>query len=120
MSGSFLNLGGNAGAMSRSTPARVLDTTFQPNAARPVLVMYSIRIILVAATDRAQARILSDKGSPPTTVVSRFGGGIGSIAEVYEGVLVALVLPGDNVRIETQIVAGAPAVQLIAQSEVVL
>lgn len=117
----FLNLGGDAGAMSQALAARVLDTTFLISATRPVFVAYSIRILLGAANENGRIELRSDRASPPTTVLARYAysSTLATASEVIV-TLSGLILPGMNVRIGTQAVVGAPGFTIQSQVEIVL
>jgi hypothetical protein len=113
-----------------STPGRALNTTFQPSATRPVLVMYSCRVVsslTILGGQIGRIELRSDAASPPTTVRCRMAGGstgtlaVGlNIQDEVEAVLVYLVPEGHNVRLVTVNETGTPTFSLVAQTEITL
>lgn len=111
-------------------PARSFNTTFQPSATRPVLCLYSVRIastLSLAGGQGGRAELVSDAAAPPTVVQSRVAGSstgtavIGlAITDVVEAVLVYLVPPGHNVRINTINEVGVPTFSLGRVTEITL
>lgn len=118
--GDYLNLGsdGNAGPMTvNSAPGRVFGTAFRPSTARPVLCLYTCRII-GGTSARGHIEFRSDSANPPTTVRCRFG--FGDLAMTCETVLPYIVPPGHFVRLVTVDDTGAVTYLLTDQTEIVL
>lgn len=106
--------------MARLAAARVINTTFQINAARPAFAAYRVRILGVGAADIGQIALLSDKASPPTTVIALIRSPILAAGEIFDTMIYALVQPGDNVRLDASNIAGAPTQSIQGQAETVI
>ena len=109
-------------------PARALNTTFMPNATRPTLGIYSVRIVsglTLAGGQAGRVELRSDAASPPVTVQSRVAGGstgavvIGvAITDIVEAVLIYLIPEGHNVNLTTVNETGAPTYTLTRVTEI--
>lgn len=109
-----------------TTPARALDTVFTPSAARPALVVYSLRVSLPGSLTTAQTgrvELRSDANNPPATVRAQMrmskGGGIDATVSTDESITY-LVPAGHRVLLATVTESGTPAFSLTSQTETVL
>lgn len=74
-------------ALSPTSPARALDTPFQPSATRPTFVSYTVQVradISVAGAETGTVELRSDAANPPTAV--RASGQSGLSGTVVAGV----------------------------------
>ncbi len=123
-------LAGFVGTPGIANPARSLNTTFQPSAARPTLVIYSIRISSSSTITGGQigrVELRCDAASPPTTVQNRIAGGSSgtlvagvNIIDTAELTLMYLVPEGWNVRLVTINELGTPTFTLTTTAEITL
>jgi hypothetical protein len=123
-------LAGFVGTPSIAHPARSLNTTFQPSATRPVLGIYSVRIVSSSTLVGGQigrVELRCDAGSPPTTVQDRIAGGssgtllVGlNIVDTSEAVLFFLIPEGFNVNLTTVNELGTPTFTLTNVTEITL
>jgi hypothetical protein len=117
MSG-FLQLGGNAGAMTVRTPVRALDTPYIASTERPVLIVATVGIGV--PNDLEAGAIALNIGAAQVANVSvqymTVAAGGGSLT----GVLVGLAPPGATIEIATNAIDGAPTFTLYIVAEVVL
>jgi hypothetical protein len=104
-----------------ATPARSLDSTFQPHPTRPVQVTYTIYVNTgsVGAAGSAEARVelLSDAASPPTqrrgvvmTKLTRSSLAVGTSANENMATITYKVPAGHNVRLASTLTGSATAV----------
>jgi hypothetical protein len=115
MSG-FLQLGGNAGAMTVRTPARALNSDFVPSTERPVLIVASV---FIDNTDPADFGTVYLRVNGANVCAFQAGLAAGTPVQVG-GPLVGLVPPGGTVRFATDIIGGAPGFGIAICAEVVL
>ena len=118
------------GAPVVAHPARALNTTFMPNALRPTLGIYSVRITSSSTITGGQigrVELRSDAASPPVTVQARVAGGssgtllVGlNVIDTMEGILVYLIPDGHNVNLTTVNELGAPTYTLTQVTEITL
>lgn len=113
-----------------ATPARALNTSFQPNAAKATYVCYSIALSvsnpLLAGSSTAQVQLLSDAAVVPTTVRSTAAAGssVGVSVTIQittsNTVEVSGIIPaGHYVRLVST-VTGTGSASIVAQTEVTL
>lgn len=106
--------------MSLATTARVIGTTFTPSLARPVFVAYQLLLTVGGAGDSAIVELRTGLANPPTSPQAQVGLQTGSVASIQNRVtLIALVLPGHNVRLVSTLVGGGTAT-LLATREMCL
>jgi len=123
-------LAGFIGTPVVAHPVRVLNTTFQPSATRPVLGIYSVRIassLTLTGGQAGRVELRSDAASPPVTVQCRAAGGstgtviVGvSIVDTAEAVLVYLFPEGHNGQLTTVNETGTPTYTLTRVTEITL
>lgn len=112
--------------VTSATPARVLNTTFQPSASRPTLVIYTVRIeqpASIATPQQARIELRSDAADPPVTVRCQTRQARGTPTDAtlaHDAVLVHLVPAGHRVRLENVTVSGTPTFTLVNQTEISL
>lgn len=104
--------------------SRVLDSVFQPNASRPVLVIYTIESIsssTLILTEDGYVSLLSDDNNNPSTERCRVGFGfsntIVSVEGVNRGVLMYLVPPSHYVELRDN---GNASNTILSQVEITL
>lgn len=117
-------------SVTPSTPARALNTVFQPSATKITLITYSVRITCTATIGGNQdgkVDLLSDAANPPTTVRATMQNRMAvtlalTLQAINEqtSVLTALVPAGHYVKLLTTQTTGTPAFALVSQTEVVL
>lgn len=117
-------------SVTPSTPARALNTVFQPSATKITLVTYSVRITCTATIGGNQdgkVELLSDASNPPTTVRAMMSNRMAvtlalTLQAINEqtSVLTALVPAGHYVKLLTTQITGTPAFALVSQTEVAL
>lgn len=115
------------GTVAPSTPARTLNSTFQPDASKAVLCSYSVRTQvtnpLLAGSSTATVTLLSDASNPPTTERCR----VEAISSVGVAVAIALTTantaplsyiapPGHFVRLVSS-TSGTASTSIISQAE---
>lgn len=113
---------GKLDAPTVSTPARVLNTNFQPSATRPVFVSYSIQIVAASTLITPQTgtcQLISDAVAVPTTSRARVTNGLsGVLATGTQAAQLSYIVPaGHFVRLAT---SGAATITITDQLEEVL
>lgn len=118
------------GTITPSTPARVLDTAFQPSTTKAVLVSYSVKTQvtnpLLAGTSTATVRLLSDAAANPTTergrveATSAVGITVTLALTTSNTATLSFIVPAGHYVKLASAVAGTGAVSLVAQAEEVL
>lgn len=113
-----------------STPARALNSAFQPHATKTTLVSYSVQITCTATISGSQngkVELMCDAVNPPTTVrATAQNRAAVSLAIVLQSinehtcVLNCVVPAGHYVRLVTTQTMGTPTFALVAQTEVVI
>lgn len=118
--------------VNATTPSRTLNSAaFVPNnQGRVVFACYTVRVacsITLGGTCTGTAQIVSDSGSPPTTVRTQTQMSLGgtivvglTLANSQDIPICYMVPPGDKVIIKTIVGAGAPAFTLVQQTEEII
>ena len=115
---------GYAVTFAPSTPARALNSNFQPSTTRWMLCTYTVEIVAtasVAGGNSGTVELRSNESTPPTTVRTSatngftitLGAGIGWTS-TQRWALSYIVPPGHYVRLDT---AGAATITLVNQTE---
>jgi len=118
------------GTVTPSTPTRAFGTSFQPNATKATLVLYTVKTTvtnpLLVGTSTATATLFSDASATPTTARGAVGAesGVGITVTVAlttsnTAVLAYLVPAGHYVRL-TSAVTGSGTVAIVNQVELTL
>lgn len=112
-----------------TTPTRALNADFTPNATRPVLGLYTVRIsgqTTLLSGDEGRVELRADLGAPVTPraqvamrIAQVLGVTIGT-QSATEQELVFLFPPGWSGRLHTVVVLAAPAFSIVRQTEVIL
>lgn len=108
-----------------SAPGRTLNSNFQPNTGRPVLVIYTPRIVNGNNVE-GRVELRSDSSATPTTVrcsIDLLTNSTGLLVggnSAMNGVLTYLVPIGDFVSLTTVNVSGTPTFSLATQTEIPL
>lgn len=99
------------------SPARSLDTPFQPSADRDVFATYSVNLI-VDPNDTARVELRSDINNPPTTVRSIVRNDPGTDAGVNGvGAVLSYIVPAGHFVSLVTVTTGTPTISLDAQTE---
>lgn len=111
--------------IATTTPARTLESAFQPSADRPVLVSYTLEISVTSTllgTANRVATLFSDAANPPTTPRASTRNQISGVAStnVQRTQVSALINKGDYVLLSVTATSGTGSVTIIEQTEQVL
>lgn len=108
-------------ALTPVTPARALDTNFQPSATRPVFAVYTVKLaISLLTTTTVTVELRSDAANPPTTVRAQAHNSSTPAIDLDSQVDIpmAYIVPtGHFVRLQT---SGTGTATLVRQTEIVL
>jgi hypothetical protein len=111
-------------------PIRALNTVFQPSLTRPVIGIYSGRIVWTKSLGTNQVGridLLSDAVNPPTEVQCRIGAGSTgavtagtALVSRHEGILMYLIPVGHYVNLATVNEVGVPTYSIGRVTEITL
>lgn len=110
---------------SANTPARVLESSFQPSNSRPTLVLYSIQLsvtsILLGGAIRTVS-LLSDASDPPTTPRASISNSLSDVVatNTQTSELMYLVPREHFVKISVTNSSGTGSVSMVNQTEIIL